>query len=102
MRIWVLMITALAVVSLQGCSNDREELENVKATVVQLAEVKSKSGEQVFTFPAKAAPKSTVNLAFRVGGRLQIVNLPEGRYVKKGALLAQLDQKPFKLSLIHI
>ena len=41
-------------------------------------------------------PKSTVNLAFRVGGRIHSLNLPEGQYVKKGALLAQLDPKPFK------
>jgi RND family efflux transporter MFP subunit len=96
MRIWLLMFTALAVVSLQGCGNGGEELENLHATVVQLAEVKSKSGEQVFTFPAKVVPKSTVNLAFRVGGRLQAVHLPEGRYVRKGDLLAKLDPKPFK------
>ena len=96
MRIWGLMLTALAVISLQGCGKGSDNAESVAATVVQLADVKSKSGEQVFTFPAKVAPKSTVNLAFRVGGRLQAVSLPEGRYVKKGDLLALLDQKPFK------
>ena len=96
MRIWGLMLTALVVISLQGCGNGGEELNSIKATVVQLADVKSKSGEQVYTFPAKVAPKSTVNLSFRVGGRLQKVNLPEGSYVKKGDLLAQLDQEPFK------
>ncbi|OUS40054.1 hypothetical protein A9R00_07970 [Oleispira antarctica] len=96
MRVWILFLAAMAAASLQGCGDADEVAATPKATVVQLAEVKAKSGESFFTFPAKVVPKSTVNLAFRVGGRLQAVNLPEGRYVKKGAILAELDQKPFK------
>jgi len=96
MRIWVLLSAVLAAITLQGCGNGADLEEVQKATVVQLVEVKATSSDQVFTFPATVVPKSTVNLAFRVGGRIQSLNLPEGRYIKKGALLAKLDQKPFK------
>ncbi len=96
MRIWIMMLAVAATIMLQGCSNGDDTQGQQKATVVQLVEVQSQSGEKIFTFPAKVTPKSTVNLAFRVGGRLESVNLVEGQYVKKGALLAELDQEPFK------
>ncbi len=96
MRIWVMMLAVAATITLQGCSNGDESVGQQKATVVQIVQVQAKSGEQIITFPATVTPKSTVNLAFRVGGRLESVNLVEGQYVKKGALLAKLDQKPFK------
>ncbi|MCL6285125.1 efflux RND transporter periplasmic adaptor subunit [Ruegeria sp. 2012CJ41-6] len=51
------------------------------------------------TFFGKVVAKETVDLAFQVGG--QIVKFPavEGEIVPKGALIAQLDQEPFELSL---
>jgi HlyD family secretion protein len=37
----------------------------------------------------------TVSLAFRVSGRLQSVNFDEGQKVKKGQLIAKLDDAPY-------
>ncbi|MFT7109311.1 MAG: RND family efflux transporter MFP subunit [Psychrobacter glaciei] len=90
------LITLIAIIALVGCgdSSDLAEKEE-QATVVQLAQVKSAAGDNTFTFPAKVMAKTTVDLSFRVGGRLQLVNLPEGQMIKQGQVLAKLDPKPF-------
>jgi len=61
-----------------------------------LAEVKSVTTSSAFSFPAKVVPKTTVDLSFRVSGRLHLINLTEGQYVKKGQVLARLDPEPFE------
>ncbi|EML7990076.1 efflux RND transporter periplasmic adaptor subunit [Stenotrophomonas maltophilia] len=45
-----------------------------------------------------AAPK-TVELRSRVGGAVDAVSVPEGRLVRKGQLLFQIDPRPFQVSL---
>lgn len=91
------VLALIAMMMLAGCG-DSSDLNAVEehATVVQLTQVKSTAGESTFTFPAKVSAKTTINLSFRVGGRLQMLNLPEGQMVKRGQLLAKLDPKPFE------
>jgi len=91
------LVALIAMVALAGCgdSSDLNVVEE-QATVVQLTEVKTTAGENTFSFPAKVMAKTTVDLSFRVGGRLDAVKLPEGQFVKKGSLLAKLDPKPFE------
>jgi RND family efflux transporter MFP subunit len=90
------IFTLITMMMLIGCG-DGSDLGNQEeqAKVVQLAQVKSAAGENTFTFPAKVMAKTTIDLSFRVGGRLQVINLPEGQLVKKGQVLAKLDPKPF-------
>lgn len=82
---------------LVGCGDagDIQQMQE-KAVVVQLSEVKSATTEHEFTFPAKVMAKTTVDLAFRVSGRLQSVNLPEGKTIKKGRVIARLEPEPFE------
>lgn len=44
----------------------------------------------------------TVSLAFRVSGRLESINFDEGQKVKKGQVIAQLDDAPYKEYLNQI
>lgn len=89
----LLFITAVLV----GCG-DAVEVQQVqeKAVVVQLSEVRNATAEHEVTFPAKVMAKTTVDLAFRVSGRLQSVNLPEGKTIKKGRVIARLEPEPFE------
>jgi len=89
----VLSVMALLV----GCG-DSGELDQAQeeAKVVQLSEVISVTGANQFSFPAKVVAKTTVDMAFRVSGRLQKVNLPEGQYINKGQVIARLDPEPFE------
>jgi len=91
------LISLLLVTGLVGCSDD-VQVENVaeKPVVVQLADVKTAITEHEFTFPAKVKAKTTVDLSFRVSGRLSSLNLPEGQKIKKGQVIAKLDPEPFE------
>ncbi|MGX9463437.1 efflux RND transporter periplasmic adaptor subunit [Shewanella sp. A14] len=53
------------------------------------------------TFPAKVAANKQVDLAFRVNGQLTHLDLLAGQQVKKGQLLAQLDNRDAKNSLLN-
>ena len=89
----LLIITAVLV----GCGDNSEvQQEQEKPVVVQLSEVTNATTEHEFTFPAKVMAKTTVDLAFRVSGRLHSVNLPEGKTIKKGRVIARLDPEPFE------
>ena len=90
-------LALLIITALIGCG-DGAEIQQVqeKAVVVQLAEVKTATTEHEFSFPAKVMAKTTVDLAFRVSGRLQSINLPEGKTIKKGTVIAKLEPEPFE------
>lgn len=94
-KILLIMLTA----GLVACGNSDDIVEEVPARVVQLASVVEMSSEETFSFPAKVIAKSTVDLAFRVGGRLEAVYLPQGQFIEKGTVIARLDQEPFKRAL---
>ncbi len=81
MKVLFFILAVVTGLALQGCGNGAEVATAPEATVVQLVEVNTRSTEEIFTFPAKVMPKSTVNLAFRVGGRLQSVHMPRVRFV---------------------
>ena len=89
-------LALMIIAALAGCG-DSGEVQQVKekAVVVQLAEVKNATTEHEFNFPAKVMAKTTVDLSFRVSGRLESVNLPEGKTIKKGRVIAKLESEPF-------
>jgi RND family efflux transporter MFP subunit len=90
-------LALLIITALMGCGNgDDVQQVQEKAVVVQLAKVRNAITEHEFTFPAKVMAKTTVDLAFRVSGRLESVNLPEGKTIKKGRVIAQLEPEPFE------
>ena len=87
----------LFIIGLVGCSNDDDlNAETEKPVVVQLADVKTATTQHEFTFPAKVKAKTTVDLSFRVSGRLQSINLAEGKQIKKGTVIATLEPEPFE------
>lgn len=90
-------LALLIITALVGCG-DGSEIQQVqeKAVVVQLAQVRTATTEHEFSFPAKVMAKTTVDLAFRVSGRLQSINLPEGKTIKKGTVIAKLEPEPFE------
>lgn len=91
------ILALLIITALVGCGDGAEIQEaQEKAVVVQLAEVKTATTEHEFTFPAKVMAKTTVDSAFRVSGRLESINLPEGKTIKKGTVIARLDPEPFE------
>lgn len=57
------------------------------------------SGVSIRTFPGKVRAARRVELAFSVSGTIDELNAPEGKSVRRGEILAQLDQRDFRLAL---
>ena len=81
-----------------GCSHSKKvekKIRSVKvAQVVSLNESNNK-----LTLPATLNERRGVDLAFRVGGPLVTLNNIVGAYVKKGDVVASIDQRDFSVGL---
>ena len=84
-------------IALTACQDKPEVVEQIRSlktfTVTELA-----SGQQR-RFPGIVHATDSSSLSFEVGGKVQQVTVDIGDHVKKGQLLADLDQEPYKLDV---
>jgi len=89
------LMVGLVTVSLLGCSEkpatQAEIIRPVKSVVVGDAEIMARR-----RFPGRATATQEVNLSFDVSGSLVERPVNVGDEVKKGQLIAQLDQRDFR------
>lgn len=67
------------------------------AQLVKTTTVNAHQGDFSITYPGILKAASDVKLSFRVAGPIHKIWVKEGQYVKKGALLAQLDPRDYRL-----
>ena len=96
-------IVSLAFISvlLTACDNPSAMTEE-KADVVRpvrIATAESNTAEMKRVFPGTIEASKHSALAFRVSGQLNVLPVKAGEEVKKGDVLAQLDQADFKNAL---
>ncbi len=86
----------LAAAVVAGCGRQQsvERAKNVKIGVVETA-----SNSTKLEFPARVKAAKEVNLAFKVSGTLLRYSYEEGVFVKKGTVLAQMDDRDYRLQL---
>ncbi|MFC1502870.1 efflux RND transporter periplasmic adaptor subunit [Pseudomonadota bacterium] len=87
---------------LTGC-NSVESAVSQTASVrpVKLMTFGDAADQQTRIFPAKIAANQQADLAFRINGELVKLDLTEGQHVKKGELLAKLDDRDAKNALLN-
>ena len=90
-------IAALAAVA--QTTLDTPEPESTSLKPVKLMVVEAEARELKRQFFGRVAARRTVDLAFQVGGQIQKFPVTEGSQIDKGALVAELDLKPFELAL---
>ncbi len=98
----LLKYTTLALVmafSIQGCKNTETEEKQEKVKPVRYGRVEMLGGQSTRSFNGITESGSETNLSFRAGGLINKLNVSVGQHVKKGQLLAQLDQKDVLLGL---
>ncbi|MBB3697009.1 efflux RND transporter periplasmic adaptor subunit [Flammeovirga yaeyamensis] len=81
-----------------GCS----EQETEKKEIIRPVKLLTVANEGLFnskTFPAKTKETKESTLAFRVGGPLVKLNAEVGQRIKKGQLIAQIDDRDFLVDL---
>jgi len=94
MRTFILLISALA---LLGCTEKKEQEAPIIRPIAWTT-VKTSNFEQVRTLSGIIAPVEDARLSFEVNGKVESVSVKLGETVKKGQVLAQLNQLTFKLS----
>ncbi len=95
--LFLLMTTAL----LAGCSVESTEIAPQPVRPVKLLEVIDVNAASIRVFPAKIAATKQAELGFRVSGQLINFTLVEGIHVKKGEVLAQLDDRDARNTLLN-
>ncbi len=81
-----------------GCSESKQVKKNVRS--VKVAKVTSlEQSKNKITLPSTINERSRVDLAFRVGGPLVMLNNIVGSYVEKGQVIASIDDRDFKVGL---
>lgn len=78
-----------------SCQKDNEPIiRPVEAVTVQ-----SRPSSIEFQYPGIVAPEKEAFLSFRVSGPIEKFNVEVGSFVKKGSVIAQMDQRDYKLQL---
>lgn len=92
-----LAVVLTAVLGLAACSKEPAETPSSPPTVM-VAEVRQAPPFAVrFSGRLRASDRS--DLSFEVGGRIAAMHAELGARVERGALLAELDERPFRLDL---
>ena len=92
-------LAALLVVAVTGCEQPEPEKAPVVRPVLAM-KVGDASAISGRVFPGRARATQEANLAFDVSGTLSKRPVNVGDTVKKGQLLAQLDQSNYRSSLM--
>lgn len=91
-----LIIFAISVTSMFACSKKEKDKEPV-VRPAKIFTVGSSYGNLVRSFPGEVRSSKKAIQSFRVDGELKELPAVPGQKVKRGDLLARLDQKDFKL-----
>ena len=80
-----------------ACKKDTEE-EVIRP--VKIKEINSSQNENLnIDFPAQISPTQKTILAFKYAGKIKSINFESGDFVKKGQVIATMDDKDYKVNL---
>lgn len=96
--IYQLLILSIFLVG-TACSEKKEAVQKENLRPVKYAEISYSGVGQLRSFNGKARSDKEINLSFRTSGILTTLNISAGQKVKKGDLLAQIDNSEARLSL---
>lgn len=85
-------------ISVIGCSNRTQTADCVRSVKCDSAKIVENRSE-VSTFPGRVRAESESNIAFRIAGQIEKITVSEGEYVKKGTVLAYLDDRDYRIQL---
>lgn len=93
-----LVILILTIVLFSGCINSEEEIEQKPSVkVVKILDLKNSGNfARTFTYPSEVYAFQDSSLAFEVNGKIVKFYYKEGQKVKKGSVIAKLDDAIYK------
>ncbi len=81
---------------LAGCSPAVEEVQKEVIRPAKLIEITSTSNVQTLRSPAIVQASQSSDLTFQVGGEITSLPVVEGQEVRKGAVIARLNQRAYR------
>ena len=96
MKNHLFLVGVVVALLLSSCKKETKKEEFIRP--VKLVETESLNVIEK-TFPAVVSSDQFSNLAFKMSGPLVSMNIQEGERVKKGTIVAEIDQTDYKLDL---
>lgn len=84
---------------LAGCSEAEAPLKKQKVHPVKLLSLSDEGGGVIQRYPGVVEASERSNLSFRIGGELRELEVQAGQEVKKGELIARLDDRDARSEL---
>lgn len=85
---------------LSSCgSSDNGQKTVTAAAHVKVATASLKSNRFTISYPGKVIPREDVSVAFRIAGPISKIKVKQGQKVRKGEILAEIDERDYKIQL---
>ena len=95
----VVLVSCLLAGALAACDPPKQARQEAPPRPVLVAAVHYQPRERAQALPGVVKARTESELAFRVGGRLEVRLVDTGAFVRKGETLAFLDRSDFQLQL---
>ncbi len=92
------MLALCLLFPLVGCKQS-ERKDETERKLVKVIEVASFDRTEELSFPGKVKASQDADVAFRISGPIAHILVKEGQKVRKGQVLAKLDDRDYKLQL---
>lgn len=93
----VALLMALGAMAMASCTP--RQTSGGKVMYVKADTVRSSAGSTPFEYPGKVKASDEVNMAFQVAGKLKRIYVGDGETVRKGQLVAELDDRDYRIQL---
>ncbi len=90
-------LAAMVIMAMGACGS--KETPKDKAPIVEVVTVKDPKEVSTTTFTGRTKAATEVTLAFRVSGQIDNLLVDEGDYVKKGQVVAVMDNRDYRVQL---
>ncbi len=97
LKTWNLLWVVLATSLWTACTSQKST--DPTTPTVRLATVAPSGTTQTSLYPGRTQASETINMAFKVSGTLQRVPVRAGDHVRRGQLIAQMDDRDYRLQL---
>ena len=99
MKIYRILFVGICAFSLCACGSRKQDEAKESIPVVRVDSARTTGLGGVLQFPGRVVSAADANLSFKVAGTLRKVCVSEGSHVRKGQLVAELDDTDYKVQL---